>query len=315
MLRVFLCVSVRDNLLSVLAPSAMMDIMVEPVPSNDRDDWGDLCVPLHMKNLSIITVSYNSEKSIAKTIETVLCQSFDGYEYIVVDGNSKDETLNIIKKYEPRFNGNMKWVSEPDLGIYDAMNKGINLACGDWLIFINCGDLFFDDNSLRNLFLFINSNDIKEGLIYGDVSVINEKGALLRTIKYPGKINKTFLIENMLCHQSTVYSKSIFKKMGLYDLRYKICADYDMLLKIYFNGVGLVHYNAILSKYLSGGISENRSQLCGHERRQIFKAWAFKSKSLIFLTNYTISLITNYLVQIRELISKCGKILLRQCIP
>jgi len=128
--------------------------------------------------VSIITVCLNSENFIERTIKSVLNQNYDNLEYIIIDGKSTDKTIDIIKKYEIQFNGKMIWLSEKDEGIYDAMNKGIKLSSGDWLIFMNSGDYFSDDNVVAKIIKIYNKdkNSLnKTGLIYGNALVVNEE--------------------------------------------------------------------------------------------------------------------------------------------
>ena len=122
--------------------------------------------------ISIITVTYNSSKTLADTINSVLLQSHTDFEYIIIDGKSTDETLSIIKKYEPKFKGKLKWISEQDHGIYDAMNKGIKIATGDIIGILNSDDFFSRSNILEIINATFN-NDKQIDAIYGDFQFVN----------------------------------------------------------------------------------------------------------------------------------------------
>ena len=220
-----------------------------------------------MKKLSIITVSYNAENNIAKTIESVLCQSFEDYEYIVIDGNSRDATLNVIKKYEPRFNGNMKWVSEPDLGIYDAMNKGIQKASGEYLMFLNSGDFLIHNDVLK---IAIKSTENKKAdIYYGNIQLFNEDGTICSQ-KFPKILTLDFFKHNTINHQSSLIKAALFKELGFYDTSYSLAADYAFYLKSYFLGRQFEYINEDWVHYSLGGISDlNKDQ----NRLQMKTAW------------------------------------------
>lgn len=181
--------------------------------------------------VSIITVCYN-EKKIENTCKSIVGQTFEGYEWIVIDGGSIDETLSILEKYK---NNITVLISEKDSGIYDAMNKGIKLARGEWLIFMNGGDCFFEKNSLEKVFL--QKHDVEIIFADGINNVYNTKHPL--PINKDGKIIlHRFFCENSLCHQATFIKKNLFKRVGLYDTSYKIIADHV------FNYVALKKFKA-----------------------------------------------------------------------
>ena len=208
-----------------------------------------------MPTFTIITVCYNSDKTISKTIESVLNQAFQNLEYLIIDGGSSDRTLDIIKKYELHFNERLKLVSEPDNGIYDAMNKGIKIAKGEWIIFLNSGDLFYDNNVLNQLYDFIKLNGLKDCYIFGDVETVDDCENVIESIRYPETINSKFIVENVFCHQTSVFHRKLFEIHGCYDLTYRIIADYVYTFLLYTKRVKFVHFNGYISKYLVGGYS------------------------------------------------------------
>ncbi|MEP1488975.1 MAG: glycosyltransferase family 2 protein [Algibacter sp.] len=213
--------------------------------------------------ISIITVCYNCQNSIVDTIESVLNQTcVVDIEYIIIDGKSTDSTINIIKSYEKVFidkNIVYKWYSELDKGIYDAMNKGIKLASGQWLNFMNSGDTFVDNNVLSNIFKF-NYNNLN--IVYGD-KLYNNK--IIKS--HPIKFLQYGII--MACHQSMFFNKFNLKEELSYNLHYPIYGDYELVAKIHLLNPNKIKYiNFPISIYLGGGISSFVSK---QKRKDKFK--------------------------------------------
>lgn len=173
---------------------------------------------------SIITVCFNSEKTIERTIKSVLEQSFQDYEYIIVDGASRDRTTDIICRYEPLFEGKMKWISEPDNGIYDAMNKGIEMASGELVGIINSDD-YYEQDALKKAAQAYDGYDYS--VIYGMLRTISEGKEVMVYIK-----NHEFLDKDMIAHPACFITRKIYKKYGGYSLKYPYSADYDFMLRI-----------------------------------------------------------------------------------
>lgn len=169
---------------------------------------------------SIITVTYNACNTLEETILSVIHQKNSSWEYLIIDGGSTDRTLDIIKKYENSIN---YWISEQDKGIYDAMNKGLKQATGDFVIFLGSDDHFVSFDVLSKVESYIKS---KDNVYYGNV-YRNSRNDL-----YKGRFNKYKLSLENICHQSIFYPKSIYKKYS-YDLTYKVYADYYYNLTIY----------------------------------------------------------------------------------
>ena len=162
--------------------------------------------------ISIITVCFNAVKTIEKTIQSVINQTYNQIEYIIIDGASTDGTLDIIKKYQDRIS---YWQSEPDKGIYDAMNKGITVAAGEWISFMNAGDKFVDERVVETVSSYL---DKVHAVVYGDT--INEWSFGYELIK-PSKDDVM-----PFCHQSCFTRSDLLKKY-LFDTHYVICADYN----------------------------------------------------------------------------------------
>lgn len=176
--------------------------------------------------ISLITVCYNSEKTIKDTLESVLQQEYKNYEYLIIDGKSKDNTLNIVKEYEKKFEGRMRIISEKDKGLYDAMNKGINLATGDIIGIINSDDCLIDSRVFSRI---INNYTEQTDILYGDLIYVNED--LTQPVRdYISGENKNLYW--CPAHPTMYIRKSIFKKIGLYNLNYKTAADFDMMVRL-----------------------------------------------------------------------------------
>jgi glycosyltransferase involved in cell wall biosynthesis len=197
--------------------------------------------------ITIITVVFNGEKELEETILSVINQTYKNLEYIIIDGASTDGTLEIVKKYDENID---YWVSEPDDGIYDAMNKGTKLASGEWVNFMNSGDLFYGNKIVNTINSFIN-DDID--LIYGDVLL--DDGKIYRMPKKIGQFY--FLMEHMICHQS-IFVRQKYLKLYPFNIKYNICADRDWLHKIIDKGAVIRYIPVTICKYDRSGISSNR---------------------------------------------------------
>ena len=208
------------------------------------------------KKISIITTSYNSGETIRDTLESVLRQTFRDYELIVKDGGSTDDTIAICREYEPRFGGRLTIVSEPDKGIYDAMNKGLAIATGDIIGILNSDDYYTADNVLQ--MVADTMRDPMLDAVYGDVHYVSPEN-LERCVRYySSKVFRPSLMRFgfMPAHPSVYCRKSVYDRYGTFDKRYRIAADFDLLLRFIYLG-------KIKTKYLpldfvtmrTGGVS------------------------------------------------------------
>ncbi|GHU15235.1 glycosyl transferase [Spirochaetia bacterium] len=207
--------------------------------------------------ISIITVCYNSVSTIRDTFESVLNQTYSGIDYIVVDGNSIDKTVSIIKEYEPRFNGKMRWISESDNGLYDAMNKGIKMAAGDVVGIINSDDFYHRNDLIEKVAAaFIENKDIQA--VFGDVRFVNPND-LEKTVRYYSSkkfIPQKFRFGFMPAHPTFFTYKDNFKKFGYYQTDYKIAADYELLIRfLYKNKLTYKYLPFDFMKMRNGGVS------------------------------------------------------------
>ena len=206
--------------------------------------------------ISIITVCFNSEKNIKDTIESVLNQSYQNFEYIIIDGGSIDRTLEIVKKYEPKFKGKLRWISEKDEGIYDAMNKGINLAKGELIGIINSDDWY---NS-KALEMIVNNYKKDIEIYYGDIYKFDKINNYIYIRRANG--NKLDLIKNKMSilHPSCFASRSWYKKFK-FDETYRIASDYKFILESFINGANFKYIHFPFSFMRSGGISSSQGIL------------------------------------------------------
>ncbi len=199
-------------------------------------------------SLTVISVCYNCENDVAITLESLLSQSFQEYEYIIVDGGSKDNTLQKIECYHDRFK-NIKIISEPDKGIYDAMNKGVRNSSGDYIYFLNFGDSLMDELVLdRMISAFSSGQDYYFGNIAKDGEIISQKGT--------NSLFMTIFRECMLCHQS-LFTKRRFLVENVFDLDYKICADRDWFIRILKQHAKGEFVNVVICNYDTSGVSSN----------------------------------------------------------
>jgi len=198
--------------------------------------------------LSVITVVYNSEASIKKTIQSVIQQTYPNIEHIIIDGASTDNTLKIIKSYNHVVSF---WISEPDKGIYDAMNKGLKYAHGDYIWFLNSGDLAYSSDTISNIF----SNKTLAFVYYGETVIINKNDKVLgmRRLVAPDHLSwRSFRDGMLVSHQSLIVKRDIAPK---FDIKYKYCADFEWVIKTLkdISPEKIINVNQVVSMFLDGG--------------------------------------------------------------
>ncbi|MGE5426217.1 MAG: glycosyltransferase family 2 protein [Bacillota bacterium] len=213
--------------------------------------------------ISIITVCLNSENDISRTILSVINQDFQDFEYIIIDGGSTDKTLEIINRYKSEFN--IKLISEPDLGIYDAMNKGSRYSTGKYINFMNAGDAFYDNDVLKKLSVHL--NDIND-IVYG--STIFEYGDF-EVLRKPRNISD-YWKKMPFNHQSSFTRRELLLAHP-FDIHYRLSADYDFFLQALFNKAVLVNCDAIISRFNNQGLSNKFTLTAIKEYREILKKY------------------------------------------
>lgn len=184
--------------------------------------------------ISLITATYNSGKTVEDTLRSVLAQTYKEIDYWVVDGGSKDDTMDIVRKYESLFGGRLHWISEPDRGIYDAMNKGITHSTGDVVGILNSDDHFTSNDVLERVAAEMQADNTLDA-VYGDIHFIKD-GVPDRIVRYySSKPFHPFWLRFgfMPAHPSFYARREVFEKHGLYSLDYKIAADYDMMVRLF----------------------------------------------------------------------------------
>jgi len=203
--------------------------------------------------ISIITVCYNSEATIEKTIQSVAKQTYANIEYIVVDGNSKDATVAIIKKHATIIT---KWISEPDKGLYDAMNKGIVLATGDLVGILNSDDTFYNEHVLQDIANFHKQYSIDASV--GNIIQHNQQGKVVRKYSAVNWQPEKLKIGFMPAHPAIFFKRELFEKFGRYHLDFVIGADYELIIRFFLKHHITWKYSGITTTtMLVGGLSSS----------------------------------------------------------
>jgi glycosyltransferase involved in cell wall biosynthesis len=215
---------------------------------------------------SIIIPTFNSASTLAQTLNSVLLQSFADLEILICDGKSGDRTLDIILEYQVKDN-RINYISEPDKGIYDAMNKGISKAKGKWLLFLGSDDQLYDGNVLKSAFDFLN-NTVAD-LVYGNVQLQGDASWAQDGIIYDGEFSKAKLFEKNICHQAIFYSAGIFNKVGTFNINYNICADWDFNLRS-FAFCKVQYIDLVIAKFIGGGQSTSAHDKLFTPRERVF---------------------------------------------
>ncbi|NHM02735.1 glycosyltransferase family 2 protein [Flavobacterium difficile] len=234
---------------------------------------------------TIITASYNSEKTIAKTIKSVLNQDFTDFEYLIIDGNSNDSTLKIIKSFELKFkekNINYNYISEPDNGIYDAWNKGIKMSSGEWISFLGSDDTYFSD-ALTVYFKEIKKHP-ESNYISSQVNLVNSDGKILQV--FGEKYNwKNVISDINVAQVGSFHKKQLFNQVGLYSLDYKIVGDLDFYIRCK-DFIRPTYFTKVTANMENGGVS-NQIYLALKEAFNVKQKYGYKSKIFNYYKFYT----------------------------
>jgi glycosyltransferase involved in cell wall biosynthesis len=218
---------------------------------------------MNNKKLTIITINYNNNKGLLKTFESIKNQTWLDFEYIVIDGGSTDGGKELIEN-----NAQINyWVSEKDSGVYNAMNKGIRAATGDYIIFMNSGDFFYDNDVLEKVAKHFDSNI---SIFYGNAHFLGKE--MDKIIDYPDKLSFSFFTHTSLCHQATFIKKDLFDKIFYYNENYKIVSDWEFFAySICIKKATHQHLKQIICTYDLNGISsqEKAKVVDTDEREQV----------------------------------------------
>lgn len=201
---------------------------------------------------SIIIPTFNSGRTLSTVLESILNQDFANFEVLIIDGVSKDDTLLVAKQFnDPR----VKVLSEPDSGAYNAMNKGVALAKGDWVYFLGSDDKLADNNVLQKVADATAMNNCE--LLYGNVKMVGEASWAEDDAIYDGSFTVDKLFTKNICHQAIFYKKEVFEKLGRFKEVYKVCADWDFNHRC-FAGVRCQYIDVIVADFFAGGISTQK---------------------------------------------------------
>mgnify|MGYP006342458595 FL=1 len=215
---------------------------------------------------SIITVTYHAESVLEETILSVVSQTYHNIEYIIVDGASKDRTLSIVNKYRDKIQA---VVSEPDKGLYDAMNKGLKMAKGEYVCFLNAGDTFHEDDTLQLIVHQLNKSNVLPDVIYGETALVDAQRHFvrMRRLQTPDTLNwKSFRQGMLVCHQAFIAKRALAET---YDLNYRFSADFDWCIRV-MKKASLLHSTRLtLIDYLDEGMTTKNRKASLKERFRI----------------------------------------------
>ena len=227
--------------------------------------------------VSIITIAFNSAQTIRDTLTSVLSQSYSNIEYIIIDGASNDATVRIVKEYEPMFNGRLKWVSEPDKGLYDAMNKGIKMATGDVIGILNSDDLFYDSNVLRDIALAFDENT---DALFGNLYFVKSDDVHCIVRAWKGSTYSSFKKGWHPAHPTFYVRREVYEKYGGFDTSFDVSADFELMLRF----VEKNRLDRYMVKMRMGGestrnianiIKGNRNIIRAFRKNDIQVSWAY----------------------------------------
>ena len=217
-----------------------------------------------MYKLSVITINYNNKKGLEDTVKSVVSQSTSDFEYIIVDGGSTDGSMDTINKYKARIS---KWISEKDKGIYNAMNKGIDMATGEYCLFLNSGDIFYNSNIIQYFISLSSAADI----VYGNLLFTYPNGAKRKGVM-PSSLSFRHMMQDTLWHPVSFIKRKLFSTIGKFDEHFTIVSDYDFFVKaMLINKVSTQKINKTIANFKQDGVSassENKTKI-EQERREV----------------------------------------------
>lgn len=207
--------------------------------------------------ISVVTVAFNSAATLAATLDSVLAQTCPAHEHLIVDGGSDDGTLDILKAYAASYDGRLKWISEPDRGIYDAMNKGIALAEGELIGLLNSDDCYEPDALCRVLRTVRERSWPARLVVHGDLLKVSEKGEPLQLFRHGAQMSLDAAGRGMpINHPASFVSRAAYDEIGSFDLSFRYAADYDLVARAARAGVEFIHVAQVLTRMRVGGASD-----------------------------------------------------------
>ena len=236
-----------------------------------------------MIKFTIITCTYQAEKEVERTLRSVLKQTYKDVEHLIVDGASTDATLRLAQAYvtesQAQNNGHQVMVtSEPDKGLYDAMNKGLKHATGDYVLFLNAGDTFPSESTLTQVAACAKGASVLPGVLYGDTDIVDNEGRFVRhrRLSPPKKLSwKSFMQGMVVCHQA-FYARADLAKKVPYQLKYRYSADVDWCIRVMKmaqkQGLPLCNVQTVVANYLDGGMTEKNHKTSLKERFRVMES-------------------------------------------
>lgn len=252
--------------------------------------------------ISIITISFNSQCVIERTIKSILSQTYSNYEYIIVDGGSKDGTIEIIKQYEHLFNGKLKWKSEPDDGIYNAMNKGISQATGDIIGIVNSDDWLENDSLKTIVETALKIEDYNKTIICGSLRFHYSNGTCQTFKSNKARFEKGMVKHSFghgAYHPSMFVGNGVYKEVGCFDENFKIAGDIDFVYRCYMSGIKFHFIDSVLNNMSDGG----ESNALNLKKVLADKKYEFKKRNISTLKSKWILLIF------------CSKLIIKKYLP
>lgn len=214
--------------------------------------------------ISVITINYNNRQGLEKTLKSVVSQSFKNFEYIVIDGDSTDGSKDSIENYASEIE---YWVSEPDSGIYNAMNKGIEAAKGEYLLFLNSGDEFYETSSLEKAIPYLNGEDI----IYGNLEIVDDEKNFIKN--YSSQLSLHYFYIDALPHPGSFIKKTAFDNVGMYDENLKIVSDWKWFFEAFAkHSLQWKYIPVVVSRFYMDGVSSNMDKV-NIERQEVFNSF------------------------------------------
>lgn len=244
--------------------------------------------------ISIITVCQNSAATIRDTLASVAAQTYDNIEYIIIDGGSTDHTLQIVAEYPETVTQSL---SESDHGIYDAMNKGIKRATGEYILFLNSDDILMNDRVIEDAAKAISAK--RPDIVFGDMAIFNPTSGVTKC-KRQKDLTRIHVFKNMPCQPSVLYRRSVFSKCGMFNTAYRIVGDFDWMTNaVLRHTVSLQYIGIVLIRFRTGGISSNSdSTVHDRERLAVYHEYFTPSELVLypFISRYFRTLTTLPLV-------------------
>ena len=242
-----------------------------------------------MNLFTVITVTYNAEDTLLRTLKSVQEQTYSNIEHIIVDGNSTDGTVDLIKKHTKQ---NTRWISEKDKGIYDAMNKATAMAHGEYVCYLNAGDAFYEKETVEKLVSAAQQYKHPD-ILYGETVIVDNTGKILhnRRLKAPEKLSwKSFKQGMLVCHQAFIIKRSIFEP---YDLTYRYSSDVDWCIRLMKESKSIVNTHQVLIKYLNEGVTTANRNTSLKERFSIMTKHYGKLSTILHHAWFVVRAIIN----------------------